>query len=208
MVSFRLFRRGRGLDEEAAFEKGLENVDEMVALFSEAFFETLFHLLEGVVQIGANERVGSSSDDCDQEAIAALACKGDTTFGKIKGVADFSVGSFELIHEASDVVANLLGIGVTRWLVAGVADEGKGIVTHEEDFLDLVTMGAFEDDVVVSLARKECFHPPRESVSSADGTKVVSGLHLLRDGTTNGAAEHGLEISVESGFWRVEGFFE
>lgn len=92
--------------------------------------------------------------------------------------------------------------------MAGVGDEGIGVVAKEEDFFDAVAVGAFEDDFVVGLAREEGFELPEEAVPKVDLAEVLHGLHLFGDGPADGGAEHGFEVDVEAGFRRVEGIFE
>lgn len=82
------------------------------------------------------------------------------------------------------------------------------MVAEEVDFLDAVSMSAFEDDVVVSPASEEGFESPCDAVDEADLSEVMHGLHLFGNGAADGGSKHGLEIHVKASFGCVEGFFE
>ena len=69
-------------------------------------------------------------------------------------------------------------------------------------------MGALEDNVVIGAAGEECLKAPSEAIDVADLCEVMHGLHLFGDGAANSRSEHGLQVHVEAGLGRIEGFFE
>ena len=108
------------MDEEAAFEEGLEDVHEVLALVAEAFAETLFDLGEDVVEIGADEGVDGAFDRGEEEAVLAAADDGGIVVGELEGFTEFAVLVLKFFDEAGEVVFDLARGGVARGIVAGV----------------------------------------------------------------------------------------
>lgn len=94
------------MDEEAAFEEGLEDVEELLVGITEAGAEALFDLGEGIVEVGADEGVDGATDAGDEEAVLALADEGDGAVGEVEGFLNFAVFVFEVFDDAAEVVAD------------------------------------------------------------------------------------------------------
>lgn len=181
----------------------LEEVEKVVTFFAESFFEALFDLFQGVIEVSVDESIGPAPDDGEEEAVAALTSEGDAVLGKIESFTKFAISSFELAYEQADIVADLFRVCVPGRIVTGKANERVGMVAHQKDFFYLVALGALEDDVVVSLAGEEGFHSPSKSIYGADAPKVAGGLHLLGNGAADCVAEHWFQVGMESGLWIV-----
>jgi len=73
--------RGRRLDEEAAFEDWLKDLEKCFAAPVEAVAEAFLGLAEDVVQIGADEGVVSATENGEKEAVFANANEHGALFG-------------------------------------------------------------------------------------------------------------------------------
>ena len=100
---------GRRLDEEAAFQNGLENLEKCFAAAVEVVAKTFLGLAEDVVQIGPDEGVVSATENGEEEAVFASANEDGTFFGKIEGGAHFVLLALESADEHSEGGLNAAG---------------------------------------------------------------------------------------------------
>ena len=199
-----LGRRSGALDEEAAFENGLEDVDESVGFDFEAFAEAIFCLAEDKVEVGTDKRIGAATDEGDENGVAALADESHLVFGVVEGFAQGAFFVGELANQFFDSRIHALLGGVTSGVMRGKRDEGVVFFAQEEGFFDLIAASGSEDHFVVASARHESLKTPTESVNSARGTKLHGCINLLGNSTPDGAAQHGFEVGVETFVGRVK----
>ena len=100
---------GRRLDEEAAFQNGLENLEKCFAAAVEAVAKTFLGLAEDVVQIGPDKGIVSATENGEEEAVFASANEDGTFFGKIEGGAHFVLLALESADEHSEGGLNAAG---------------------------------------------------------------------------------------------------
>ncbi len=199
---------GGGLDEEAAFEDGLEDLEEGFAAAVEAVAEAFLGLAEDVVEVGADEGVVGAAEDGEEDAVFAGAGEEGALLGKFVSGFDLVLLAAEFADEHAEGGLDPPGGGVPGGVVAGVGDEALVALADEVDLLDLEAAGAVEDDLVIAAAGEEGAEAPGEAIDGADFAELPGGVHLFGESPADGAAKHWLQISVDAGLGGVEGFGE
>jgi len=108
------------LDEQTAFQKWLQGLNEVLALVAETFAESLFYLCEDVVEVGSNEGIERALDGSEEEAMLTAADDCGVAVREFEVLVKFAFIIFKIFDEAAEVILDLARGGVARRVVAGV----------------------------------------------------------------------------------------
>lgn len=92
------------MNEEAAFEERLQDVDEVLSLVAESFAEALFDLAENVVEVGAHEGVDGAADGGEKEAVLSAADDGGVFVWELEALPKFAFVIGQFFNKATEVI--------------------------------------------------------------------------------------------------------